>query len=55
MVFLPRRGTWYPFAPIGAPGRNNELELSIRSFLDTGLPIEKDLSRWMALWGLPIK
>ena len=54
MVYLFKQGSWYPFAPIAAQDRNNELELRIRSFLGTDLPIEKDLSRWMALWGLPV-
>ena len=34
--------------------RNNELELQIRTFLGTDIPVEKDLSKWMALWGLPL-
>ncbi len=54
MVYLLKQGTWYPFAPRGANDRNNELELRVRSFLEKELPMEKDLSRWMALWGLPV-
>ena len=52
MVYLFKQGSWYPFAPIAAQDRNNELEPRVRSFLGTDLPMEKDLSRWMALWGL---
>ena len=55
MVYLLKQGTWYPFAPRGANDRNNELELRVRSFLERELPMEKDLSRWMALWGLPVQ
>jgi hypothetical protein len=54
MVYLMKQGTFYPFAPTGPSQRNNELELRVKSFLGTDLPIEKDLSRWMALWNLPV-
>lgn len=54
LVYLLKQGTFYPFAPTGAAQRNNELELRVKSFLGTDLPIEKDLSRWMALWNLPV-
>ncbi|HUY16094.1 MAG TPA: hypothetical protein VMV11_00895 [Acidimicrobiales bacterium] len=55
MVYLMKQGTFYPFAPTGSSQRNNELELRVKSFLGTDLPIEKDLSRWMALWNLPVR
>ena len=54
MVYLLKQGTWYPFAPTGKEQRNNELELRIKAFLETEIPMEKDLSRWMALWNLPV-
>jgi len=54
MVYLLKQGTWYPFAPTGKEQRNNELELRIKAFLETEIPMEKDLSRWMALWDLPV-
>ncbi len=54
LVYLLKEGTFYPFAPTGPDQRDNELELRVRSFLGTDLPIEKDLSRWMALWNLPV-
>lgn len=54
LVYLLKQGTFYPFAPTGPKQRDNELELRVRSFLGDDLPIEKDLSRWMALWDLPI-
>lgn len=54
MVYLLKQGTFYPFAPTSPSQRNNELELRVKSFLGTDLPIEKDLSRWMALWNLPV-
>lgn len=54
MVYLLKQGTFYPFAPTSSSQRNNELELRVKAFLGTDLPIEKDLSRWMALWNLPV-
>ena len=54
MIYLLKQGTWYPFAPTGKENRNNELELRVKAFLETELPMEKDLGRWMALWDLPV-
>jgi hypothetical protein len=54
LVYLFKRGTFYPFAP--APGdkvRNNVLELRVRDKLQGELPLEADLSRWFALWDAP--
>ena len=53
LVYLYKQGTFYPFAPSGDQHRDNVLELQIRDLLRTDLPIEQDLSRWMALWGAP--
>jgi hypothetical protein len=55
LVYLLKQGTFYPFAPTGNNQRDNELELRVRSFLDGDLAMEKDLSRWMALWNVPVK
>ena len=54
VVYLAKRGTFYPFAPNGKEQRDTELELRIRSLIDHDLPIETDLSRWFPLWDLPI-
>lgn len=54
LVYLLKQGTFYPFAPTTKNQRDNELELRVRSFLEKDLPMEKDLSRWMALWDLPV-
>ena len=54
LVYLAKRGTFYPFAPTGEEERDNELELRIRSLVTNDLPIEGDLSRWFPLWDLPI-
>ena len=54
LVYLYKRGTFYPFAPLGGERRDNELELRVKATLGGDLPIEPDLARWFALWGLPL-
>ena len=54
LVYLYKRGTFYPFCPEGQMSRDNEAELRLRAVLGTDLPLESDLGRWMALWGLPV-
>lgn len=54
LVYLYKRGTFYPFAPRQSDRRDNELELKVRSVLGTELTIEEDLARWFPLWGLPL-
>ncbi len=53
LVYLYKQGTFYPFAPSGPQQRDNILEIQMRDLLKVDLPMEKDLSRWMALWGAP--
>ena len=53
LVYLYKKGTFYPFAPTGPQTRDNLLELQVRDALQAELPIEPELSGWMALWGAP--
>ena len=55
LVYLYKRGTFYPFAPVGGgrEQRDNAMELQVRGMLASDLPLETDLSRWMAIWGAP--
>lgn len=55
LVYLYKRGTFYPFAPLpdGTQRRDNALELQVRSALLGDLRIEQDLSRWFPVWGAP--
>jgi hypothetical protein len=53
LVYLYKKGTFYPFAPTGPQSRDNLLEMQIRDTLAAELPMEKELSGWMALWGAP--
>ncbi|MGA5412035.1 PspA-associated protein PspAB [Streptomyces lavendulocolor] len=53
LVYLYKRGTFYPFAPLPGDKRDNPLELQARAVLKDDLRIEQDLSRWFPLWGAP--
>ena len=53
LVYLYKQGTFYPFAPTGPQQRDNLLEIQVRNALSGELPIEKELSRWLAVWGAP--
>ncbi|MFN2555960.1 MAG: hypothetical protein ABR592_03685 [Nitriliruptorales bacterium] len=54
LVYLYKRGTFYPFVPREGERRDNELELRIRGALGGELQIEQDLTRWFPIWGVPI-
>ncbi|MFJ2029217.1 hypothetical protein [Streptosporangium sp. NPDC087985] len=53
LVYLYKRGTFYPFAPLSGQRRDNALELQMRAAIEGELPIEPDLGRWFPLWGAP--
>ncbi|MFY1676615.1 MULTISPECIES: PspA-associated protein PspAB [unclassified Streptomyces] len=55
LVYLYKRGTFYPFAPLSGGGqrRDNPLELRVRAALSDDLSIEGDLARWFPVWGAP--
>jgi hypothetical protein len=53
LVYLYKQGTFYPFAPIAGQRRDNLLEIQVRDTLTGEIPIEKELSGWLALWGAP--
>ncbi|MCX4880300.1 MULTISPECIES: hypothetical protein [unclassified Streptomyces] len=55
LVYLYKRGTFYPFAPLPGEGqrRDNALELQVKAALGDDLRMEQDLSRWFPVWGAP--
>ncbi|MEU0003706.1 hypothetical protein ABZ079_05195 [Streptomyces sp. NPDC006314] len=55
LVYLYKRGTFYPFAPLpgAAERRDNALELRVKAALGNDLRIEQELSRWFPVWGAP--
>ncbi|MFF3374535.1 hypothetical protein ACFYXF_16515 [Streptomyces sp. NPDC002680] len=58
LVYLYKRGTFYPFSPLAGGDshgqqRDSSLELQVRAALSGDLRIEEDLSRWFPVWGAP--
>jgi hypothetical protein len=53
LVYLYKRGTFYPFAPQTGEQRDTALELQIRAQLGDDLRLEPDVARWFPVWGAP--
>jgi hypothetical protein len=55
LVYLYKRGTFYPFAPLNErqQTRDNTLEIQVKGLLGDDLKIEPDLARWFPVWGAP--
>lgn len=53
LIYLYKRGSWYPFAPTGGDRRDNALELQIKAAIEDDLHVEADLARWFPLYGAP--
>ena len=54
LVYLFKRGTFYPFVPQGHEHRDTEQELKLKSLVADDLTVEADLDRWFPLWDLPV-
>jgi hypothetical protein len=53
LVYLYKRGTFYPFAPLDGERRDNALELQVKGVIGDDLKWEPDLARWFPVWGAP--
>jgi hypothetical protein len=53
LVYLYKRGTFYPFAPLPGERRDNALELQVRGVVGEDLRVEPELGRWFPVWGAP--
>ncbi len=53
LVYLFKRGTFYPFAPTGRDTRDSAFELQVRAAVGVDLPVEADVTRWFPVWGAP--
>ena len=53
LVYLYKRGTFYPFAPSGHQRRDNGLEIRVKNAIEGDLKIEPELTRWFPLWDAP--
>ncbi len=55
LIYNFKRGAFYPFVPADREHeRDSERELVLRAQLGSEMPIEAELTRWFALWGIPI-
>ncbi len=55
LIYGYKRGAWWPFVPKGKDKeRDNAEELELKAKLERELPIEPDLSRWLALFDAPV-
>ena len=56
LVYLYKRGTFYPFVPVsGKEKRDSDQERLLNVQLATDLSMEPDLERWFPLWGVPVR
>ena len=54
-IYGYKRGAWWPFVPTGEKQeRDNARELELKAKLEKELPVEPDLSKWLALFDAPI-
>ncbi|GAA3734603.1 hypothetical protein HDA32_003875 [Spinactinospora alkalitolerans] len=53
LVYLYKRGTFYPFAPLGGQRRDNALELQVEAAVAGDLAVERDKSRWFPVYAAP--
>lgn len=53
-IYNYKRGAFYPFVPRTGDERDNAEELRIQAIMAKEMPLEPDLSKWYALWGIPV-
>ena len=53
LVYLYKRGTFYPFVQTGRHTRDTAREIQIRGIVSQELRIESDLSKWSPVWDAP--
>jgi hypothetical protein len=54
-IYGYKRGAFWPFVPTGKDQeRDNAEELELKAKLEKELPVEQDLTRWLALFDAPL-
>lgn len=53
LVYLYKRGAFYPFAPVGPQRRDTALELRLKGVVEGDLRMEPDVQRWFPVWDAP--
>ncbi len=55
LIYGFKTGTFWPFVPVGDERkRDNAEELALKTRLEKELPIEADLTKWLALYDAPV-
>lgn len=55
LIYGFKTGTFWPFVPTGEERRrDNAEELALKTRLEKELPVEADLSKWLALYDAPV-
>ena len=55
LIYGFKTGTFWPFVPTGSERkRDNAEELALKTRLEKELPIEADLTKWLALYDAPV-
>ncbi len=53
-VYNIKRGSFYPFVLAGEKQRDNSAEMRLGAIMEEdGIPVERSLEQWYALWGIP--
>jgi hypothetical protein len=56
LIYGYKRGAFWPFVPTGEDQeRDNAAELRLKNELESELPIEQDLTRWLGLFDAPLE
>lgn len=53
LVYLYKRGSFYPFVQLGPQRRDSAVEMQIRGVVGNDVNTEADLSKWSPLWDAP--
>ena len=53
-IYSIKRGSFYPLVLSGYNERDNAAEMRLAAVMEEDrIPVERDLTRWYALWGIP--
>ena len=55
LVYLYKRGTFYPFVPTGHEKRDLDAEMVLATATEHDLAIEKEKERWFPIWDVPVR
>jgi hypothetical protein len=53
-IYNYKRGTFYPFVPMGKQKRDSEREFRLKAQMADELPLEQEVGRDLPLWDIPI-